>query len=60
MFLAVIPRTLLRAIPPHVSYRIPLGILQGILQANVVTMPGIIGLGASPAILKYVIRQAPL
>jgi len=60
VLLAVIPRTLLVAIPPHVSYRIPLGFLQGIPQANGVTLPGIIGLGESPAVLEYLIRQAPL
>ena len=60
MLLAVISRTLLVAILPHVLYRIPLGFLQGIPQANGVTLPGIIGLGASTAVLEYVIRHSPL
>jgi len=60
VLLAVIPRTLLGAIPSHVSHRIPLGFLQGIPQANGVRLPEIIGLGASLAVLEYLIRQPPL
>jgi len=60
VLLAVIPRVLLVTIPLHVSYRIPTGFLQCIPQVDGVTLPRIIGLGASPTVLEYLIRQAPL
>ena len=60
MLLAVISQTPLRAISLHIWYCILQGFLQAIPQANEITLPVIIRLGASSGVLEYLIRQGPL